>query len=280
MLGDGCESIALAFAMLPAGPLCVAAVQAEPPRVVDAQSKAWGVADQTFQKGKYVEADALYASFISNFPADERVPAAISQRAMCSWKLGKKEDAVKTWNWLVYRYPTAPVVGDAYEQMAMYFESKGNLKKSSQLTSKLLQSLPEHPAAVRTAIKAADAMVKRGAYSEAVAILSKASAKLGPDGTRLLHLSETMLSARLNPDKILDAANLVLKSDPNQAAMLYEAYLSQYSTLARAAEAKTKLGWCLYSSGQSEKLDRAEKLWIEVITDNSKTDSYSIEIEC
>ena len=108
----------LGFAVAP----CGYAQQPPPPPPPAAPTPAdalYASAQQDLKESQFTQAETKFANFAAKFPNDARVADALLQQGICEMKLGRKDDAVRAWNWLMQRHPASSQVADAMEQLVV-----------------------------------------------------------------------------------------------------------------------------------------------------------------
>lgn len=227
-----------------------------------------------FKKNDFAKAAAAYAQFAKTQPNDPRAATAWLQEGLCKLRLNKSAEALRCWNWILQRYPASPDVPEALEQLIGLYEKRDQTSEASILSNRLLKQHPQHPATLRLLVRRADTSSASQRYEEVVRLLSPVRAQLTGEQARQLDLAQICVEAKTNPEKLLTAASAALEADePAKAVPLLKTFLVQ-SGVTRTAEARTKLGWALYCSGDAKQIAEAEDLWKSVVNKGPSTDAW------
>jgi len=118
-------------------------------------------------------------------------------------------------------------------------------------------------------------------------LYSTIESSLDENGKKNFLLSKMLAEAGSSPAKLLEAADKVfLSGDDTQKEILQTArdiYLEALKSpnqlsAEQIARAKTRLGWAYYQGTPDWKdIDKAEKIWREVIAQNPKNNEWAIE---
>jgi len=115
-------------------------------------------------------------------------------------------------------------------------------------------------------VRRAETAFAAGKYTEAIATFSRVEKKLPIEAANHLMIAWAMQNASSDPATVLLSAQSLIKDQKEDLAVqLYTTFLKKFPQSPHVAEAKTRLGWCLYDGGDVAKIERAEQLWREVI---------------
>lgn len=242
---------------------------------VAANVDGFALAERLFKEGQFARAATHFAAFSKASPSDPRTASAWLHEGVCHVKLGREDDAIRCWNWVVQRYPASPQVPEALEQLIAVHQRRANAGEANALTAKLVAAFPRHPATVRLMIARAEASLTAQRYEEAVKLLEPIREQLSPPQRRQMELARLYSEAKSDPAKLIAAADAAFEAnDPDKAIPVLEAFLAKAANSPRSTEARVKLGWACFCLNDEKNLQRAETLWEEVIRKGPPTDEW------
>lgn len=236
----------------------------------------WSLAQNCFKKAQYKDAREKFVQFARQFRNDRQFKEALFYQGLCEMKLGQEGKALSLWEQVVklerLEKTRSAVLLQTLEQLAGYYEGKGQEAEKKKMLSQLLAEFPEDPVTVLLHVQAAEARLKASDYAGALGLYRAVESKLAEDDRKNLELAVTMTTKGGGARELLTAANESLEKDHvDQAIKLYQTLLKQNPDSPLAAEAKTKLGWCLYLQ---QKYAEAEPLWQDVIKKGTVKDKW------
>ena len=244
----------------------------------ESTESSFNAAKELFNKGQFAQAGSALTKFTEIYPSDAHAPEAQFLIGMCAFKQNDYDHALLAWNWSVQRYPTASATAAGLEQMAMYYEAKHNLTRTNDLGDQLLRTFPTDPATLRLSVHRGEMLSKSGDYKEASRVLAAVEPQLDPTQKQALAMARALTASSSDPQKLLEIARgKMTAGDTQMAGDLYSKYLQSQPTKTGASEAMTNLGWCLYVTGTAQNLDKAERLWQQVVNGNPVTDEWGGE---
>ncbi|NLB56377.1 MAG: tetratricopeptide repeat protein [Lentisphaerae bacterium] len=233
-------------------------------------------AEALFQKGDFSKSASTFERFFFQHQNDPRRHEALYRQGLCEMKGGRARKAIEIWNKLFTMDKNSGKWSEAslsaLEQLVNYYGSNQEYQLQSRMLDQMLLNFSDSPVTVRTCIRVATLLYRKGDYKESVALYERVSKHLVARDIQNFNTAKAMVAIdTLTPEEIITTAEKNLESGNEDAAIaLYEHFLGKYPNLPQQWEAKTQLGWCYYRKAGSvtknrDTYKRAEKLWEETV---------------
>lgn len=243
----------------------------------DATSDVLVQAKSLSEARKFPDALKMLDAYTRANPRAKDAPAAFLLKGRCE-ELSKgaiSAEGERTWEWLIRTYPDSDEAAQAFQNLIRFYASRSRPDMVEKTRQRLLRQFPGHPVVMETLLAEAKNLAAGGEHGKALAIYEKISEGLSPADRQQMELCR--LAAAGDPESLFTAAQATFLANPLEAEGFYEAYLKKKGDPANLSQAKTRLGFCYSRSKDPQKIEKAEKLWKEVIARGPPSDEWVME---
>ena len=271
-------SCLLIAGLLSSGLSPAAAETGKAPQATPAPGTILNQAKAHLAASRPAQAEGLLSNYLQTQPNAPDAAECYFLLGQAQAKLGKADDALRTFSGLVFRYPGSEWAAHALEQQASIHTQRRNPSEANKCRDELLAKYPKSPATARVWTGVADGLFAAEKFAEAAAAYRKIGGSLTPAATQSFTIAKTLAESGGDPAKLLPIAQDALdKNRIELATPLYQYLLKSPKAGRHLPQIQTRLGWCLYTKGDKQGREAAEKLWKEVFRNTRPPDPWFAE---